>query len=322
MNRIAAVLFAVARLTATAASQNLLPDPSFELGIGPDCSSQGIIPNTWFQASTTNPGADTWSTDCATAPGMSPSSWGHFTNLGTAHHGVRFVAGWGAANEAIGTALVVPLVAGNTYRIGGWFALSEVHRDNNGYDVWVTDTSFRLTGAFVGTLGTTAQFNVWTWHEISFRAPAANTKLVLDPRPGTASYIAVDDLVLDVAPPSPFTVIPGGAPGVLGMPRLIGTGTLLPGQPMSFVAERFIPNSPLALVIGATAIYANLLGALFVPSPDIVVALASDAAGGMTLPLTWPAAPPRITLYAQVFALDAAAPQGLSGSNALFAQGN
>jgi hypothetical protein len=58
---------------------------------------------------------------------------------------------------------------------------------------------------------------------------------------------------------------------------------------------------------------------VLVPSPDLILAgLPIDAEGNLIIPLIWPAGIPEgVTLYYQVWTIDAGAPAGLAATNGL-----
>ena len=72
------------------------------------------------------------------------------------------------------------------------------------------------------------------------------------------------------------------------------------------------------LVAGLSALQAPFKGGTLVPAPDVLLPLATDAAGALGLPFTWPqGVPAGIELYVQFWVQDASASHGLAASNAL-----
>lgn len=197
-------------LVTLSGGQNLIPDPSFESGVVPGCF-QGFLPDTWFQAGNASPGADTYSLDCATAPGLAPEDFGNFSTITSAARGLRFCAGGrvGTVTEALGTALVAPLAVGRRYELTGSFTLGTRADILPGhYDVWLSPSGsgWQADGVLVGTIGGLAVGDVWTPDRLTFDAPADAAYLVLDPVSqvaGTLSYVGLDDLALRRLPRSP-----------------------------------------------------------------------------------------------------------------------
>lgn len=181
-------------------AQNLIADGGFENGqFTFGCGAQGYVVSTWFQAGTTVPGADTWTTDCVQKPGLSITFYGHFLSVGAAHGGFRFTAGYGGAVESFGTALSSPLVPGALYTLGAYFTKSQTISGAGGYEVWLSPTQ-SVAGTQVGVIGAGAVAGTWTCSAIQFVAPAQpGQNLVLKP---LAGYLGTDDWYL----------IPGAAP--------------------------------------------------------------------------------------------------------------
>lgn len=107
--------------------------------------------------------------------------------------------------------------------------------------------------------------------------------------------------------------------GIGGEPELSGAGTLDAGDPVQWDLRCAAPDTTAAFILGTSAIDAGFKGGVLVPAPTLVVAgLPVDGDGALTLAGTWPAGvPSATTLYQQVWVVDAAAPKGLSASNAL-----
>src|SRR5690349_518562 len=89
-------------LTRPASAQNLLRNPGFETVPG-NQPGEGILPSDWQLINST---PDTYSNDGSF--GLIPGNLGNFTGV-TAHAGIRWVAGWSAANEIFGQTLTNPL---------------------------------------------------------------------------------------------------------------------------------------------------------------------------------------------------------------------
>ncbi len=115
----------------------------------------------------------------------------------------------------------------------------------------------------------------------------------------------------------PWHVMNGGKPGGKDTPNLAGGGLLTPGS-IARVSIRGAPvNSSTLVFAGLGTISVPVLGGTFVPSPDIVVSLATNASGGLDLPFIWPLAPSGISLYLQAWISDPGASFGWCSSNAV-----
>ncbi len=128
----------------------------------------------------------------------------------------------------------------------------------------------------------------------------------------TETVVAKFDLPL-----LPWKVMAGGKAGGADIPNLAGDGGLTPGSQARLSIRGAAPTATTLLFAGFTTIDAPALGGTFVPSPDIVVALATDASGGIDLPFIWPNAPPGIDLYLQAWITDPGALFGWSATNAI-----
>jgi hypothetical protein len=106
--------------------------------------------------------------------------------------------------------------------------------------------------------------------------------------------------------------------GSAGLPHLAGSGPLTTGSGNQLALTDAAPSAPAVLVFGFTALMAPFKGGTMVPKPDLLLPLPTNAAGGASLPFTWPAgAPAGITLHFQAWILDAAAVNGFAASNGI-----
>lgn len=110
-----------------------------------------------------------------------------------------------------------------------------------------------------------------------------------------------------------------GLPGVNGVPRLTGTGSLLPGAATTLAVQEARPDGSTTLVVGLTLLAAPYKGGVLHPSLDVLLTgLPLDGAGSFTLPFAWPAGlPSGFSLHYQAWTPDPAAVQGLSATNGL-----
>ena len=112
-----------------------------------------------------------------------------------------------------------------------------------------------------------------------------------------------------------------GLAGVAGVPLLSGSGTLEPGSDAAVHLGDAARSSQAMLVVGLERIDAAFKGGVLVPSPDVLIPLATDAAGTLALNTIWPSGVPAGTeLFLQCWIQDATNPLGWSASNALKAQ--
>jgi hypothetical protein len=110
-----------------------------------------------------------------------------------------------------------------------------------------------------------------------------------------------------------------GLAGTLGVPELVGTGLLIPGETIGVALSAAQPLASTALVLGLSAVNAPLKGGVLVPNPDkIVFNLSTDAAGELSLPAVWPTGSvPGLTVIAQFWIQDPGGPLGWAASNAV-----
>ena len=120
---------------------------------------------------------------------------------------------------------------------------------------------------------------------------------------------------------TPWTNLGQGLAGTLGVPKLAGTGWLVPGNATTLALTRAKPSSTAAMIIGLSQLSAPFKGGVLVPFPNfLVTGLPVSASGTLTLTATWPAGVPGgLTLYFQEWIVDPAAVAGLSATNALAA---
>lgn len=195
---LAAWVFAFAVSSPAASLANLLSDPSFELGVLPNCLP-GQVPSPWFIGNQT---PDTYSFDCATLEGVAPTAGGNFASLISAKEGLRFVAGANLAvgfEEAFGQAMVLPLFPEKEYTLSAFFARSDNWDSPGVYDFYLSPTQDFHDGLLMGTIASNAVTGEWTYDFFKFCAPSNSgffLNLILVPRSlviGGNSYIGTDD---------------------------------------------------------------------------------------------------------------------------------
>jgi hypothetical protein len=106
--------------------------------------------------------------------------------------------------------------------------------------------------------------------------------------------------------------------GAAGAPELYGAGVLQAGSMLQLDVAHAPANALGAYVVGASAWLLPLFGGVLVPSPDVVLPLATDAYGRATLDAAIASAvPPGAGLWFHAWFFDASAPLAFSASNAL-----
>ena len=113
-----------------------------------------------------------------------------------------------------------------------------------------------------------------------------------------------------------------GLPSATPAPKLVGTGTLLPGGSVVLALSEAKPASPAALVVGLSQAAVPFKGGLLVPAPTLILmGLLTSGSGGLALAATWPASVPAgVQVFFQMWVADAGGPAGFAGSNAIRAQ--
>ncbi len=120
-------------------------------------------------------------------------------------------------------------------------------------------------------------------------------------------------LRVDTAVPSPWKDLGFALPGALGAPHLAGFGDALIGTPSAIVLTNGKALSPAFLFLGGSQVNLPLLGGTLVPAPAIIVPLATDGLGGLSLATPFPGGPSGVNAYLQIWIAD---PTGLFGATA------
>jgi hypothetical protein len=119
-------------------------------------------------------------------------------------------------------------------------------------------------------------------------------------------------------PDGPWIDLGFGLGGAGCVPHLVGSGSLLPNASTRMNLVVAAPSAQGFLVLGLTPLEIPLLGGTLVPSPLLVQAWPTSAAGKASFVFAWPSnLAPGTTLYAQAWIFDASAPQSFAASNAL-----
>jgi hypothetical protein len=118
--------------------------------------------------------------------------------------------------------------------------------------------------------------------------------------------------------PSPWSSLPGAIVGTSGAPTLTGTGSVTPGNGVTFTAQNGLPNGIGLLVLGFAAINVPLFGGTLVPNLDATLIAALDANGAWSLNFPWPAGHAAGTsFFWQLAVVDPGAPFGIAATDGL-----
>jgi hypothetical protein len=143
----------------------------------------------------------------------------------------------------------------------------------------------------------------------------SNVQNALDPVGGNPLFIDGYDPD-DPGGSGDWTNLGGGIGGLLGTPELVGSGSLAAGSTVSLTLTGSLPFISSFLVVGLSAINAPFKGGTLVPTPDAILSVSLNVAGGGTVSATWPAGIPSGTQsWYQQWMLDATGPQGFTASN-------
>lgn len=111
----------------------------------------------------------------------------------------------------------------------------------------------------------------------------------------------------------------GALAGSAGTPALEGHGLLTAHAPFSVKLSDAAPSQGVALVVGFGQLTLPFKGGVLVPTVDaLLLGLASDVNGELSLDSTWPlGVPAEFEFFLQAWITDPAGPQGFAASNAL-----
>jgi hypothetical protein len=108
--------------------------------------------------------------------------------------------------------------------------------------------------------------------------------------------------------------------GSFGLPRLVGEGSLVPGEPFRIALTDSLRSSPVGLVLGTSQADLPFKGGVLVPLPLVILQpLVTDAAGDLVLEGSWPSGAGGLTLVLQFWLQDPAGIAGYAASNGLAA---
>jgi len=135
------------------------------------------------------------------------------------------------------------------------------------------------------------------------------------PFAGLLAALAIASQALASNPP--WTDLGGGIAGSAGIPVLVGAGTLAGGSAGSLTLSFAQPSAPAALFVSLSSTPAPFKGGTLLANPFVVLLpLATNGSGSVTLPWVWPTGVPAGTaVYFQFAVQDSAAVYGVSLSN-------
>ena len=125
--------------------------------------------------------------------------------------------------------------------------------------------------------------------------------------------------ITDIWQGSVWTDLGFGLAGIAGIPDLVGTGSLAAGSPGSLALSAAHPSAPALLFISFASVPAPFKGGVLAAFPPaLMLTLATNGAGALTLSFTWPSGvPPATSVYFQFAIPDGAAPFGVALSHAV-----
>lgn len=127
-----------------------------------------------------------------------------------------------------------------------------------------------------------------------------------------------DGVVILLNQRGPWTHLGHGLAGVAGVPRQVGSGTLVGTDPFAFTLTDARPNALVGHILGLSEINAPFKGGVFVPSPDLInQPLGTDASGTAVVAGPWFPGLSGITFSFQFWVVDPGAIKGFAASNAV-----
>jgi len=118
----------------------------------------------------------------------------------------------------------------------------------------------------------------------------------------------------------PWNELGHGLAGTQGIPRQIGTGTLVPGQPFKFTLNDARPFTTAYHVVGLAPLLQAFKGGVMVPTIDFINTFpVTNAQGTVVLAGPWVNLPSGLTLYLQFWLPDPEGPFNFAASTAISA---
>ena len=174
----------------------------------------------------------------------------------------------------------------------------------------VTEWAASQPGAELGTAIVAGDFDGDGLDDVAVGAPNASAGQAAE---GTVS-------IYRGSRTGPWFDLGFGKVGSLGTPRLLGSGSMVGGEPVQVVLIDIPRNEFVYLVAGFSTLYAPIKGGVLVPSVDLLFdPIPTGNSSVMTLPTTWPTGlVSGFDVYFQAWITDAATqPDGFTASNGL-----
>ncbi len=150
---------------------------------------------------------------------------------------------------------------------------------------------------------------------------SSNSNMVVHVSSGTSGNVFGSgknsfQLAIAIADPE-WTNLGHALAGTAGLPKLTASGMLAAGSAYSIDLSSARPSAPAWLVLGTSTANLPTAGGLLVPTPSVILPMATSAAGTIDVDGTTPAGlPPGTTIIAQYWILDRAGVAGYAASNA------
>ncbi|MHC5210912.1 MAG: CBM96 family carbohydrate-binding protein [Planctomycetota bacterium] len=185
-----------------------------------------------------------------------------------------------------------------------------------------------LATTSVSTSGLSFSFDVTAWAQTQLAGDGLLSVALSELGPDTARVrfdsregVVTPVLSVQLGAPDPWQDLGFALAGSAGVPRLLGTGTLMGGEPVELTLRVARASAPVALISGITQLAAPFKGGTLVPSPDqILTGLSTSPDGTLVVSVAWPVGlPPGLTHYFQEWITDPVGPLGFAASNALSA---
>jgi hypothetical protein len=123
---------------------------------------------------------------------------------------------------------------------------------------------------------------------------------------------------IDVINPGSFVDLGHGLAGVSGVPTLTGSGSMVAADSISVSLANAKASSTSFLVVGFSRLDLPFKGGVFVPSPDLLFLIPTDASGAFQLQTLFPRdVSADFHFFLQAWIVDPAGVKGMSASNAL-----
>lgn len=227
-----------------------------------------------------------------------------------------FLAGDFVVNDAAGDQLAPTVCASGFDFIATWVDF----RATNGIEQPRGDLyAARVTaaGAVLDANGVQLTATA-TPEDLPDAAASAFSHVVFDGLANSPEVARLEVLRLDGFFASAWQDVGLGKPGAHGTPALAGFGPATAATPFRLQLAGAAPSASAWLIAGFARVDLPFAGGTLVPSPAIVLPLATDPFGNIVIDSTWPAGVPSgFQAWFQAFVADAGATQSIAASNGL-----